>query len=100
MKKYLLLVFLASSVQAQAWVSTPTAQKEHKFVYRVTNGAAVTGSFEYASTAPSYEEAYEKAAKACYQHFRDEVKKQTGGRKLSEDQGLDIIDLCANPRSL
>jgi len=50
-------------------------------------------TFEYSSTAPSYNEAYERAAKACYSHFKD-------GKPLNEDKGLDIIDVCANPRSI
>ncbi len=49
-------------------------------------------SFEFSQKSASYEQAYEIAAKACYRHYK-------AGQRLTEDQGLDIIDVCANPRS-
>lgn len=94
------LMLVVFGLQAQAWVSTPEATKEHKFIYRMKDPRQQMQTFEFSSTAPSYEEAYEKAAQACYRHFRDEQKSRQNGRHLSEDQGLDIIDTCANPRSL
>lgn len=96
----LLAAVMMSASMAQAWVSTPTAEKEHKFVYHRKDANQQMQTFEFSSTAPTYEEAYEKAAQACYRHFRDETKETQRGRHLSEDQGLDIIDTCANPRSL
>lgn len=96
----LVLILMTTASIAQAWVSTPTAEKEHHFVYHRKDANQQMQSFEFSSTAPSYEEAYEKAAQACYRHFRDETKNQQRGRHLNEDQGLDIIDTCANPRSL
>jgi hypothetical protein len=48
--------------------------------------------FEYTQKEDSYEEAYEKAAQACFRHYK-------AGRHVSEDTGLDIIDVCANPHS-
>jgi hypothetical protein len=90
---FLLVALILSTTVAQAWVETPTAEKAHRFVYRMKTEAQKMETFEFSSTAPSYEEAFEKAAQACYRHFK-------GGRRLSEDKGLDIIDVCANPRSL
>ncbi|MBX2996044.1 MAG: hypothetical protein KF681_14555 [Bdellovibrionaceae bacterium] len=95
MKTALFLLIALVSFQASAWVSTPTIEKQHKFVYRMKSEV-----FEFASTSPSYEEAFDKAASACYRHFRDNTKARSGQAKLSEDQGLDIIDVCANPRSI
>lgn len=48
--------------------------------------------YEYKTVADSWDDAFREAAKACYRHFKD-------GRRLTEDEGLDIIDTCANPRS-
>ena len=97
MKHFILMIFICFGyVSAQAWVDGPTAEKEHRFVYRMKaqeNGRPVMQTFEYASSAPSYDEAFEQAAKACYRHFKN-------GKRLTEDKGLDIIDVCANPRSL
>jgi hypothetical protein len=40
--------------------------------------------------ASTWEEAFERAAKACYLHYKN-------NRSISEEIGLDIIDTCANP---
>lgn len=49
--------------------------------------------FEYRTVASTWEEAFKTAAQACYRHFKN-------GKALTEDQGLDIIDVCANPRRI
>ena len=96
-----ILIAIFSFSTAQAWVSTPEAQKEHRFVFRMKDQASKSmETYEFASTAPSYEEAFRVAASKCYNHFRDTTKSKTGQSRLTEDQGLDIIDACANPRSL
>lgn len=41
--------------------------------------------------APTKEEAFKLAAKECF-------NKLTGGRYPGEEKGLDIIDICANPK--
>lgn len=88
------LMILISSMSSigTAWTETPTAEKAHRFIYRMKSPQNVE-VFEFSSTAPSYEDAFEKAADACFKHFKN-------GKKLTEDRGLDIIDVCANPRSL
>lgn len=88
------LLIMISSIGSigSAWKETPTAEKAHKFVYRMKSTQNVE-VFEFSSTAPSYEDAFERAADACFKHFKN-------GKKLTEDSGLDIIDVCANPRSL
>ena len=99
MNKFILFSFIFAGVVAHGWVETPIQEKPHHFVYKMKTPAQETDkqpelqTFEFSSTAPTYEEAFEKAAQACYRHFRD-------GKRLTEDRGLDIIDVCANPRSL
>lgn len=78
---------LGLTVQAFAWVSNSPTEKIYNFKFKMQNE-----TFEVSHTSGSYEEAFERAAKACYKHFK-------GGRRLSEDRGLDIIDVCANPRT-
>ncbi len=88
--KYMLIA-LAMTLNislAQAWISNNPVEKPYNFKFNMQKE-----SFTYSQKAASYEEAFEKAAKACYQHFK-------GGRHLSEDLGLDIIDVCANPRTI
>lgn len=82
-----LLMVLGLSLQASAWISQEREDKLYSFKFRMKGEL-----FEVTQSSSSYEEAFERAAKACYQHFK-------GGRRISEDQGLDIIDVCANPRT-
>src|SRR6187399_580617 len=81
------LVTFGLSFQANAWISSEPMAKLYTFKFKMAKE-----TFEYEQKAPSYEDAFDKAAQACYKHFK-------GGRRLSEDTGLDIIDVCANPRS-
>lgn len=39
----------------------------------------------------SWAKAFEFSAKECYKYFKD-------NRPLTEEKGIDIIDVCANPR--
>lgn len=87
MKFATFLMALGLSLQASAWISFDAAEKAYSFKFKMKGEV-----YEYSQASTSYEEAYEKAAKACYQHFKN-------GKRLSEDQGLDIIDVCANPRT-
>jgi hypothetical protein len=89
MKQFVLTLTLAIglTLQAQAWVSNEPMQKVYTFKFKMQNEI-----YEVSQQSGSYEEAYERAAKDCYRHFR-------GGRQISEDRGLDIIDVCANPRT-
>lgn len=87
MKHILLVLMTIFSIQASAWVSSDPIQKPYSFKFKMEKQ-----TFEYSQKAPTYEEAFEKAAQACYRHFKN-------GERLTEDRGLDIIDVCANPRS-
>jgi hypothetical protein len=89
MKRLTLFVLVALFSSASfAWVETTPQKKEYTFKFKMK-----TGTFEYTRSAPTYDEAYEAAAQACFKHFK-------AGRHVSEDDGLDIIDVCANPRAI
>jgi hypothetical protein len=42
--------------------------------------------------APDYYQALERAAKSCFRHFKAKAKS-------NRDKGIDLIDVCANPKS-
>lgn len=77
MKYVLLFTFLVGSLAEAA---------EHTFKYKMGND-----TLEIKIANMDYDEAFEKAAKQCYKYFKN-------GEKLTEERGLDIIDVCANPR--
>lgn len=96
MKKAILILMTMSAVasSAFAWVSTPTAVKEYSFKFTLKDAATKQEKiWQTRESAPSYEEAFEKAAMACYRYYKN-------GERLTEERGLDIIDTCANPRSI
>jgi len=66
--------------------SAPTA-KDYKFSFKYKGESIVLKS-----KSANFEEAFEKAAKECFHRYR-------ANRHLTEDEGLDIIDVCANPKS-
>jgi hypothetical protein len=89
MKKYtILFTVLLFASGAMAFVSTTPGSKEYRFKFSLK-----AQSYENVQKAGSWDEAFERAAQACFSHFK-------GGRKVAEEQGLDIIDACANPRSI
>jgi len=81
------LALLMNASVSQAWVATTPMEKLYTFKFKLSHE-----TYEYSQKSPSYEEAFQKAAQSCFDHYRE-------GKKLSENQGLDIIDVCANPRS-
>lgn len=48
--------------------------------------------FQIKKEATTYEEAYKSASRDCFQRL-------TGDKYPGEEKGLDIIDICANPKS-
>lgn len=68
-------------------VALASQQKEFKFKFTYEGQR-----LEIIETSPSWEKSYEKAAMKCFKHF-------SKGEKLPQDKGLDLIDLCANPKS-
>ena len=89
MKQILITTFLSLfSISSPAWISTnkPVEKTyDFKFIFQKE-------TYEKTQAASSYEEAFERAAKAFFQHFKS-------GRRITEETGMDIIDVCANPRS-
>ena len=48
--------------------------------------------FQIKKEAFSYEEAFKSASHECFEQL-------TGGKYPGEEKGLDIIDICANPKT-
>ncbi len=88
MKKLLIVAaFMTMAQSAGAWISTAPAQKEYNFKFQLKGQ-----TLELKKSAVSYEDAFEAAAQQCFKFFK-------GEGRISEERGLDIIDVCANPRS-
>lgn len=87
MKTIVFLSIMTLSCSSFAWTSRDAAGKEYTFKYKLSGT-----TLEIKRTAPSYEDAYEQAAQQCFNYFKN-------GQRVSESRGLDIIDVCANPRS-
>ena len=79
--------FLAPN-KAQAWLSPTEPAKAYAFKFPKFDGEV----YEYETKADSQKEAFERAAQACFDHFK-------AGRHVSMDYGQDIIDVCVNPRN-
>lgn len=75
-------LILALLVTTNAWASV--SPKAFNFTFK-------TLSTPIRAVASTKEEAFKIAAKECYQ-------KLTGGTYPGEEKGLDIIDICANPK--
>ncbi len=85
MKTTLLIVAFLTSISALA-ATSPSSAKDYNFVFK-----SGKESFTVKRSAASKEVAYKLAAKDCFQ-------KLTGGKYPGEERGLDIIDICANPK--
>ena len=72
---------------ASASVS-PDTKKSWSFNYKDLSKK----SFQIKKEANSYEEAFKSASRECFQQL-------TAGKYPGEEKGLDIIDICANPRT-
>jgi hypothetical protein len=90
MKKILIamVAILGFCSASHAWISTEPGAKVYSFRFKM-NGE----TFEYTQKASSYDQAFERAAQTCFKHFKK-------GQRLNESTGLDIIDVCANPRTI
>lgn len=87
MKKTMLALTMLWTCGASAWISTAPTQKDYTFKFTLK-----AETYEVTQSGGSYDDAFKEAADKCFKHFKK-------GRHLSEDQGLDIIDTCANPRA-
>ncbi|MCX7977981.1 MAG: hypothetical protein N2578_03160 [Bdellovibrionaceae bacterium] len=77
-------IFLFSLIVSS--ISFGQESRDYTFKYEL-NGE----KFAYSTRAGTWEDAYEKAADACFKNYR-------GRGKITEERALDIIDTCANPR--
>ena len=87
--KKLITVILLFSFHANAWLGTTDATKSFSFKFSKFQGEI----YQYETKASSPNEAFERAAQACFEHYK-------GGRHISMEYGQDIIDVCVNPRSI
>ena len=81
MKTLLLTLILTAS--ATVWANAMPFSFKFK-----SSGSKV---LSITQVAPSQDEAFKLAAKECF-------KKLTGNRYPGEEKGLEIIDICANPK--
>lgn len=76
------------SSRIPASVDAATTSKTFVFHYKDLSKKP----FSIKKEASSYEQAYKQASKDCFEQL-------TGGKYPGEEKGLDIIDICANPKS-
>lgn len=82
-----LILTLTSCLALNAWANTPAKTAVYSFQYKAPQMKA----FQISRTATSRDEAFRLAAQDCY-------KKLTNGHYPGEEKGLQIIDICANPK--
>ena len=83
-----LLMMCAFPCLSQAMPQDSKSQQQvFKFEYKPLHG----DTFTYETTSGDHDEAFKKAADACFNHFKQ-------GRHVSMDEGQDIIDICVNPK--
>lgn len=87
MKKFLIIQLFLLSLTPNLVFASERYNKEYTFKFNLAGE-----SLEIKRTALSYEEAFEQAAQQCFNHYK-------GAGSVSENRGLDIIDVCANPRT-
>jgi hypothetical protein len=88
MKMAILTTFIIASHSAFALNLASQTEKSWSFKYKVSKSQ----SFQIQKKAASFEDAFKAAAKDCY-------KQMTQGKYPGEEKGLEIIDICANPKS-
>ncbi len=74
-------------ILAMTSIAGASKQGEYKFKYTYKGE-----KLELIETSNSWESSFERASLKCFKHFSQ-------GKPLTQDQGLDLIDLCANPKS-
>lgn len=80
------LILLTLCMSAFSFAATTPAEKSYKFTYRMDKQI-----FEVSKVAANKDIAFKLAAKDCFNQL-------TGGKYPGEERGLDIIDICANPK--
>lgn len=81
-------VIKAILIHATAILLCSTANAtEYKFIYTLNRD-----KLQYKIEAKTWEKAYENGAQFCFDFF------SKSNKPFSKEKGLDIIDICANPR--
>lgn len=92
MKQVMMILMIAMvATTSYGWKETSPSQKEYTFKFDLQHKLSKT-PLEVRKVAASYEDAFDSAAQQCFRHYK-------GAGRVTEDRGLDIIDICANPRS-
>lgn len=81
MKTIFLIAVILTGLNA---IAAPSTEKAYSFQFKSINQPI-------SKTAITKEAAFKLAAKECF-------SKLTGGKYPGEEKGLDIIDICANPK--
>lgn len=76
-----------TAATANAKIPPPDSAKSYSFQFK----APQAKMFSITQKASTREVAFKLAASECF-------KKLTGGKYPGEEKGLDIIDICANPK--
>lgn len=88
---FLILSFAVNSVIKNEAPSRQPASASAKKSFLFTYKDLSKKPFQIKKEASNYEEAYKSASRECYQQL-------TQGKYPGEEKGLDIIDICANPK--
>ncbi len=83
-----LILYALAMTPSSASVNTNEALESYVFRFKPFQGEI----FAYEIKSPSSIEAFEKAAQACFDHFK-------AGRHIKMEYAQDIIDVCVNPHS-
>ena len=81
---------ISSKVKSQS-LRSPASAVDSKKLWTFEFKDLTHKKFQIKKEAPTYEEAYKLATKDCFQRL-------TGGNYPGEEKGLDIIDICVNPK--
>ena len=87
MKTILFFALLVSGTTAYSATTIAEGTKSYSFRFKGTKSKF----FSIQQKATSKEQAYKLAANECF-------KKLTGNKYPGEEKGLEIIDICANPK--
>lgn len=82
-----LILVLTSCLAVNAFANTSAKSAVYSFKYKAPQMKA----FQISRTAANRDEAFRLAAQDCY-------KKLTNNQYPGEEKGLQIIDICANPK--
>ena len=87
MKTALFITVIMSGIVAYSAVTPAQSVKSYSFQFKAPKSKV----FSITQSAPSKELAFKLAATECF-------KKLTNNKYPGEEKGLEIIDICANPK--